>query len=129
MSTDTITPVQDLMYRAMEVYNFITGDLTLYVDDYGYMTADKSEFEPEDEFYEVDAYLYIAQAITYDFERDELGNIVKAFVWVDHSPSTKIDLLNNKITSYYGGNIVSIKFAPRDVKIDLLQELADLYEA
>lgn len=129
MSTTTITPVQDLMERAMDVYEVLTGSLTLYVDQYGFMTADRSEFDPGDEFTEVDAYEYLMQSEQYCIERDEHGNIIEAVVWVDFSPSTKIDLLDNTITSYYGKNDVTIKFAKHELKMDLLEELVELENA
>lgn len=129
MSVKAITPVQDLMDRAMEVYEVLTGALTLYVDQYGFMSADRNDFDSEDEFFEVDAHSYIAQSAQYYLDRDEYGNIIKALVWVDYSPSTKINLVENTITSYYGENAVTIKVAKHELKMDLLKELVELENA
>ena len=129
MSNSPATPVEDLLARASSVYNVITGQTTLYTNgEDGFMSADTSDFDADEELSEVDAYTYIANVEETYFDVDDNGNVTEAILVIEHSPSTVIDLLQNKIVSRYGDYAVTIEFTDYYIKLDLLEELLELRE-
>ena len=71
MSNSPATPVEDLLARASSVYNVITGQTTLYTNgEDGFMSADTSDFDADEELSEVDAYTYICLLYTSPSPRD-----------------------------------------------------------
>lgn len=129
MPNSPATPAHDLLARASGVYDVITGQTTLYTNgEDGFMSADKSDFDVDEQLYEVNAYDYIANAAETFFQTNDHGDVTEAIVVIDHSPSTIIDLLENKIISRYGDYAVTIEFTDYYLKLDLLEELKELHE-
>lgn len=123
--SSTPTPEQYLRQYVDYYKNVFNGNITMYADGSGFISADADDFDEADGVFEAVALDFLADAISTEVKFNDNDEVILAEVTTQvGGPTVVIDVLNQVITATGSGARIVERY---DVDVyDLLDELVEL---
>lgn len=123
--SSTPTPEQYLHQYVDYYEDVLNGNITLYADGSGFISADADDFDEADEVFEAVALDFLADAISTEVKFNDNDEVILAEITTQvGGPTVVIDVLNQVITAIGSGARIVEHY---DVDVyNLLDELVEL---
>lgn len=123
--SSTPTPEEYLRQYVDYYKNVLNGNITLYADGSGFISADTDDFDEADEVFEASALDFLADAISTEVKFNDNDEVILAEITTQvGGPTVVIDVLNQVITATGSGARIVEHY---DVDVyNLLDELVEL---
>lgn len=123
--SSTPTPEQYLHQYVDYYEDVLNGNITLYADGSGFISADADDFDEADEVFEAVALDFLADAISTEVKFNDNDEVILAEINTQvGGPTVVIDVLNQVITAIGSGARIVEHY---DVDVyNLLDELVEL---